>query len=157
MKLSELAKCIKECELIKWKIRIGKIASKQPGHLPIQYYYINEFPLCSAFCDIFREWKYPNSDKCYCPVGRTEKTCVMNPKTKKHFDEAEMLHHIESIPIETIMKMIKKTDVLQDKDKMKKYMRLWKFHIEKETDEYKNYPNSTQMSYDEYKAKRDGN
>lgn len=79
MKVSDLAKCIKYLEMIKWGIDLGfyerydlENSIKTPCKFgkPIEYYFINEFPFSSAMCYIFSRKRVKDEKGrhiCFCP------------------------------------------------------------------------------------------
>ncbi len=135
VKLSEVARCIKYLEILKWRLLTPEFAlSFGNGKRPIEYYWINEFNFGSAFCYLFRKVKtkikFDNLyTTCFCPKkpflhpewARIEKpvsqdveatelphvSCVCSSDLH-HRPVKDIIAEIEAIPISAIMDYVKR-------------------------------------------------
>lgn len=78
-KLSDLAKCIKYLECMRYKLMMGHYNEKTERgvkiwqDIPIEHYFVNEFPFYSCFCAVFRKFRVKDKTGkgvhiCYCPL-----------------------------------------------------------------------------------------
>lgn len=77
MKLSELAKCMKFLEMMRWKLILGHYQEVQVGRTciriqsPIEQFFLNQFPFYSPFCAVFSRKGVKNDEGvhiCWCPM-----------------------------------------------------------------------------------------
>jgi hypothetical protein len=154
VKLSEIARCIKYMELLKWRLLSPEFASSfGNGKRPIEYYWINEFPFGSAFCYLFRKIKTKikfdgEFTTCFCPkkpFTHPEWARIANPVSQDsqatepphiscvcsgdlhHRPVKEIIKEIEDIPIMDIMEYVKKIK-FTDAQKYKLCM-IWHFFV----------------------------
>ena len=159
MKLSELARAIKELELIKWRLVSGcyknydkliDVANKggknYVAKMPVQYYYVNEFPFCSAFCYVFRRFQIEGNKivkkdppytefKCLCPMSDFNKNCHLD-SDGKHLPENFIIDKVESISISKIAKYLKKMQIQKYPYIIHKINGIWSLHIKHNLPEY---------------------
>ena len=157
MKLSHLSMCIKELELMRWKMICGTKEYKDYEELkevvfnnkkqkiiklPVDYYLINEFPFNSAFCYFFRCFQIRGNKIVYIkpPYGKDTHCCLCPMKEQLGLYCAKspdgefqsipfMIEKVESVSIERIMKYLKKIQVIKFTDKLQKICSIWEIHI----------------------------
>lgn len=166
VRLSDLAKCLKYLEMIRWKQVCGHYSTRRAGgqmvpRFEIEVFYINEFPFYSAFCHIFSGIPVKN-DKgihiCYCPRKPFEHkewpTRKKDPKgvywkkkrrsclhervdgEVRHRPQAEVLKEIEAIPVIEIMLMLKRVMKRIPKHKLQDICALWNLFIKNKVAEW---------------------
>lgn len=137
--------CLKELEKIRWRLINGEfvdwdeILTGKINYLkdrPQEFYLINEFPFQSAFCYMFRGYQIRNKKivqvgppysefNCLCPLWPKGKSCYVKGQTNKF-----MVEKIDSIPIENIMKILKKMPLHREMVKIRHLSGIWNIHLQ---------------------------
>ena len=151
IKVSELAICLKEIELAKWKLMmqienlsmkhfliwvnksVNKLSADKKAKFPVQYFWVNEFHNHSAICDIFHNFKSKNGG-CFCPLNGILEDCfctndiprhAVNVPEKRLKSLGFVLQQIEDVPVSKIMMYIKKLPFHKMTKKIRKINELW--------------------------------
>jgi hypothetical protein len=157
MKLSELAKCMKFLEILKWKLIDPEFCSRRKvnkGQTPFETFYLSQFPYGSAFCYVFREHKVTSKiegkwECCFCPKmpfkhaekwgkvdysGRPNIELTEGPHVScvldldgVHRSTPEIIKELESIKIHTIMQFLKRIQIPHPKLQVLSHM--WHFYV----------------------------
>lgn len=133
MKLSELAKCLKILEIMKWELYAGKYDNCQNMTIgkkrSPEFYCINRFPFLSAFCYVFRAYemqtKVADSQfNCFCPRYNNGINCSFS-KDSHRKTELQVAESIYAISTVKLMKYLKKLPLQKLSYQIRELHKIW--------------------------------